>query len=152
MTYIPWTVQALLAALFLFAGAMKFVMPVEAMNAQAPVALSGAFIHFIGVCEILGALGLLLPGLTRVRRELTPIAALGLVAIMIGAAALSSLGGASAAVVPAIVGVIAALVARGRWEWLASGAGASKHVLRDDDVLHRDARQVAQRDRLGRAA
>jgi hypothetical protein len=117
-TVLLWVAQTLLAALFLYAGAMKFVMPVEAMTAQAPVALSGAFIHFIGVCEMLGALGLVLPGLTGVRRELTPIAAAGLVIVMIGATAISALMGVGAALVPAVVGALAATVARGRRDWL----------------------------------
>ncbi len=65
-----WTVQALLAFLFLFAGAVKLIVPVEVMMAQMPLKLSGLFVHFIGVCEVAGALGLVLPGLTRVRREL----------------------------------------------------------------------------------
>ena len=110
-----WTAQTLLAALFLFAGSMKFVMPVAAMNAQSPVAFSGAFIHFIGACEILGALGLILPGVTRIHRELTPLAALGLVIIMIGATVVTLAGPqAGGAVVPAVVGVIAASIAYGR--------------------------------------
>ena len=112
---ILWTAQTLLAALFLFAGSMKFVMPVAAMNAQSPVAFSGAFIHFIGVCEILGALGLLLPGITRIHRELTPLAAAGLVIIMIGATAVTLSGAQpNGAVVPAVVGVVAASIAYGR--------------------------------------
>ena len=76
-----WTVQSLLAALFLFAGAMKFVMPIEAMQ-QGPIQLPGLFIRFIGACEIAGALGLLLPGLLGIKRVLTPIAAVGLACIM----------------------------------------------------------------------
>ena len=99
---ILWTAQTLLAALFLFAGSMKFVMPVAAMNAQSPVAFSGAFLHFIGACEILGAFGLILPGATRIHRELTPLAAAGLVIIMIGATVVTLEGPqASGAIVPA---------------------------------------------------
>ena len=60
-----WVVQALLAALFLFAGGMKFVMSIEEMTKQVP--LPGWFLHFIGVVEVLGALGLILPWLTRIR-------------------------------------------------------------------------------------
>src|SRR6185369_9925696 len=68
-----WVVQGLLAALFLFAGVMKLVLPVEAM--AGPVAVPGLFLRFIGVCEALGAVGLILPGLLRVHQELTPVAA-----------------------------------------------------------------------------
>ena len=51
-----WVVQGLLAALFLFAGVMKLVMPIEAM--AGPVALPGALLRFVGVVEALGAIGL----------------------------------------------------------------------------------------------
>ena len=71
-----WIVQALLALLFSFAGGMKFVMSIEEMTKQIP--LPGWFLHFIGVCEVLGALGLIVPWLTRIRPGLTPLAAAGL--------------------------------------------------------------------------
>jgi hypothetical protein len=108
-----WVVQGLLAALFLFAGVMKLVLPVEAM--AGPVALPGLFLRFIGVCESLGAVGLILPGLLRIHQELTPVAAAGLVIIMAGATVITMIGGAIApALVPLIVGVLAASVACGR--------------------------------------
>jgi uncharacterized membrane protein YphA (DoxX/SURF4 family) len=108
-----WIVQVLLAALFLFSGVMKFVMPVEAMTKGT--SLPGWFFHFIGVCEILGALGLILPGITGIGRVLTPIAAGGLVIIMIGATAISAAGGqVSVALIPAVVGLLAAFVVYGR--------------------------------------
>ena len=80
-----WVIQWLLALLFLVAGAVKLVMPVEEMLKQMPVALPGLFLRFIAVCEVLGALGLILPGLLRTKPGLTPLAAAGLVIIMIGA-------------------------------------------------------------------
>jgi hypothetical protein len=90
-------------------------MPAAALEAQAH--LPAAFLRFIGVCETLGAIGLIVPGLTRVRQELTPIAAAGLVIIMIGATVISAAQGPVAgAIVPAVVGLLAAYVARGRWE------------------------------------
>ena len=108
-----WAVQGLLAALFLFAGGMKLVMPLE--NLAGPVALPGLFIRFIGVAEVLGAAGLILPGLLRIRVELTPLAAAGLVIIMGGAVVVTVMGGAVApAAVPLLVGVLAASVAYGR--------------------------------------
>ena len=73
-----WVIQGLLAALFLFAGSMKLILPIEAM--AGPVALPGAFLRFIGVVEVLGAVGLVLPWLLRIRPELTPLAGAGLVA------------------------------------------------------------------------
>jgi hypothetical protein len=108
-----WVVQGLLAALFLFAGVMKLVLPIEAM--AGPVALPGLFLRFIGVCEALGAIGLVVPGLVRIHQELTPVAAAGLVIIMIGATVITAMGGSVApAVVPFVVGVLAASVAYGR--------------------------------------
>jgi len=112
-----WTVQTLLALLFLFAGVSKFVMPPELMQ-QGPIVLPLAFIKFIGVCEVAGALGLLLPGILRFHRELTPIAAVGLVIIMSGATTITIEGGAvSGAVVPLVVGLLASIVAYGRASW-----------------------------------
>src|SRR2546423_246651 len=66
-----WILQGLLALLFVFAGGMKFVMSVEEMTKQMP-GMSGTFLHFIGVAEMLGGLGLVLPGLLRIQPGLTP--------------------------------------------------------------------------------
>ena len=110
-----WIVQALLAALFVFSGVMKFLMPIEEMTKQMP-GMPGWFLHFIGVAEILGGLGLVLPGLFRVRTGLTPLAAAGLVIIMIGATVISAMiGPLPMAALPLVVGVLAAFVAYGRW-------------------------------------
>lgn len=112
-----WSTQGLLAALFLFAGSMKLVMPVEEMTKD--IAFPGWFLHFIGVCEVLGALGLVLPSLSRIRPGLTPLAAAGLAVIMIGATVTTlAIGGGVGAAFPAVVGLAAAFVAYGRW-WLA---------------------------------
>jgi hypothetical protein len=109
-----WILQGLLAALFLFAGVMKLVLPVEAM--AGPVAFPGAFLRFIGVAETLGAVGLILPAWLRIRPELTPLAAAGLVVIMAGATTVTAVWmAASAALFPFVVGVLATLVAYGRW-------------------------------------
>lgn len=108
-----WVIQGLLAALFLFAGVMKLVLPIEAM--AGPVALPGLFLRFIGVAETLGALGLILPGLLRIHSELTPLAATGLVIIMAGATVVTAMGGTIApAIAPLVIGVLAASVAYGR--------------------------------------
>jgi len=108
-----WIVQALLAALFLFAGVMKLILPIEAM--AGPVDLPGPFLRFIGVVETLGALGLILPGLFKVRPVLTPLAAAGLVVIMAGATVIIAMGGQIApALVPLTVGLLASSVAYGR--------------------------------------
>ena len=115
---ILWIVQGLLAALFLFAGGMKLVLPIEAM--AGPIALPGPFLRFIGVAEVLGAAGLILPGVFRIQQRLTPIAAAGLVIIMIGATVVTALPGPlGAATVPFVVGALAAFVAYGRRVTLA---------------------------------
>ena len=111
-----WVLQVLLGLLFVFAGGSKWVMSVEQMNAGAPVHLSGAFLRFIGVCELAGGLGLILPGLLGIRPGLTPLAAAGLVIIMIGATVITVAGGMGlAALLPAVVGVLCAFVAYSRW-------------------------------------
>lgn len=109
-----WIVQGLLAAIFLFAGGMKLVMPVEEMTKQ--IALPGLFLRFIAVCEVLGAIGLILPWLLHIRPGLTPIAAAGLAIIMIGATVTALMtGGIAMALIPLVVGILAAFVAYGRW-------------------------------------
>ena len=124
MTYALWIVQILLAALFLFAGVMKLVLPIEAL--AGPVPMPGPFLRFIGVAETLGALGLILPGLLRIKPVLTPLAAAGLVIIMIGATAITLLGGdAAMSVVPIVVGLLLAFVAYGRWRLAPHAARAA---------------------------
>lgn len=111
-----WIIQVLLAALFIFAGGMKLVLPIEEMLEQMPIPLPGWFLPFIGVAELLGGIGLLLPWLTRIQPKLTPLAAAGLVIIMIGAVVLTLLTGEIAmALMPLVVGLLCAFVAYGRW-------------------------------------
>jgi uncharacterized membrane protein YphA (DoxX/SURF4 family) len=110
-----WAAQVILAILFLFAGSMKLITPIEVMMAQMSLPLPGWFVQFIGVAECAGALGLILPGLTRIQRRLTPLAASGLVIIMVGATVTTLLsGGGAGALFPLVVGLIAASVAYGR--------------------------------------
>lgn len=109
-----WIVQALLAALFLWAGGIKLILPVEEMTKQIP--MPGLFLRFIGVCEVLGALGLILPRLVNIRPMLTPLAAAGLVIIMIGATVVTLMAGdVTVALMPLVVGLLAAFIAYGRW-------------------------------------
>jgi len=124
-----WIVQGLLAALFLFAGGAKLVMSLDQM--AGPVALPGWFLRFIGVAEVLGALGLTLPGLLRIRPGLTPLAAAGLVIIMIGAIVLTLVGGMVAvALINAVVALLAAFVAYGRWRLAPHSGSSHPSVLR----------------------
>src|SRR5260370_23093797 len=86
--YALWIIQTLLGLLFIFSGGMKFVMSVAEMTNDMP-SMPGWFLHFIGVMEILGGLGLILPSLLRIRPGLTPLAAAGLRILMIGATAIT---------------------------------------------------------------
>ena len=119
MTYALWIIQILLALMFLFAGGTKLVLPPEvlaSMGSPNQIPLPGWFVRFIGVAEVLGALGLILPGLLRIKPWLTPLAAAGLFVIMIGATALTvAADGLAAGVIPLVVGLLAAFVAYGRW-------------------------------------
>ncbi|HVU49061.1 MAG TPA: DoxX family protein [Polyangia bacterium] len=105
-----WTIQGVLALVFLFAGGMKLAAPAAALAQRSP--LPPSFLKLVGLCEIAGALGLVLPGLLRIGRGLTSLAAAGLVLVMVGATAVTvataSVGGAA---VPAVVGLLAAVVA-----------------------------------------
>ncbi len=114
MTYALWIVQVLLAALFLFGGVVKLTMPIEEVTAQVPV--PGLFMQFISLAEVVGAVGLILPSLLRIRPGLTPLAAACLVVIMIGAATITlATLGAEMALYPLVTGLLTAFVAYGRW-------------------------------------
>jgi uncharacterized membrane protein YphA (DoxX/SURF4 family) len=112
LTYALWIVQGLLALIFLAAGGMKLVLPVEKLTGPVP----GLFVRFLGVAEVLGGIGLILPGLLRIRPGLTPLAAARLAIIMIGATVITLVGGDVApALIPLGVGLLSAFVAYGRW-------------------------------------
>jgi uncharacterized membrane protein YphA (DoxX/SURF4 family) len=118
--YVLWVLQVLLGLFFILAGVMKFVMPYEEMVKQAtatngPV-FSHAFLLFIGVAELLGGLGLILPSALRIKPGLTPLAAAGLLIIMIGAVVITLPGGLAMFAMPLVVGILLAFVAYGRWK------------------------------------
>jgi hypothetical protein len=126
-----WIVQGLLAALFLFGGVAKLTMPIDELAAM--MGMPGAFILFIAIAEILGAFGLVLPWALRILPGLTPLAASGLVIIMIGATVLSAMGiggtDPSSAVMPLVVGLLAAFVAYGRTRSAPKRQSASESTL-----------------------
>jgi uncharacterized membrane protein YphA (DoxX/SURF4 family) len=113
MDYALWIAQAMLALIFLFAGGMKLILPIEAMTKQVP--LPGLFLRFIGVAEVLGAIGLILPGLLRIRPGLTPLASAALVIIMIGAVVVTiRTGSVAEALFPFFTGLLCVFVSWGR--------------------------------------
>ena len=113
MKYALWIAQVLLALAFVSAGATKLILPGEALTAYYP--FPELFIRFIGVCELLGAIGLILPGLLRIRQALTPLAAAGLAIIMAGATVMTLvIGGGASALMPLVLGLLAVFVAYGR--------------------------------------
>ena len=109
-----WIIQGVLAALFLFAGGFKLFTPAATLAKLSPLPV--LFMKFIAVCEVTGAVGLILPAALNIRPVLTPLAASGLVIIMIGATVVTvATQGVAPAVMPVIVGILASVVARGRW-------------------------------------
>lgn len=117
-----WILQILLAVLYLFAGGFKLVASPDAMRSSPadpiPAPAVVAFLRLIGGFEVAGALGLILPGLTGIRRNLTAIAAGCLTIIMIGAVVTSiALIGIAAAVLPFVAGVLDVVVMLGRRHW-----------------------------------
>ena len=113
-----WIVQSLLAAAFLMAGAMKVTTPQAELVAQG-MAWAAAVPAWVpplaGVAEVLGALGLLLPSVTRIKPRLTVLAALGLVLVMLLAVGLHlALREGPQTLAPLVLGALAAFVAWGR--------------------------------------
>lgn len=114
-----WILGGLLAAAFLGAGALKLLQPKEKLAASGLAwteDVSAPAIKFIGALEVLAAIGLVLPPALGIAPVLAPVAALGLVLMMIGAAALH---GRRREVPPIAVNVVllvlAGLVAWGRF-------------------------------------
>lgn len=111
-----WVLQILLAALFLFSGAAKFFVPAEQMTQGMPAWISISFLHFIGVCEMFGGIGLILPGLLHIKTGLTALAAACLTIIVIGATVVTVMAGMIAmALLPLVTTLVSAFLAYGRW-------------------------------------
>jgi hypothetical protein len=110
-----WTMQGALALLFLFTGGSKLLLPTNVLLAQMALGLPIWFLRVIGVVEVAGALGLILPQLTRIKPGLTPLAAGGLALEMVGATIVTVIAlGVAPALFPLLVGLLAAFVAYGR--------------------------------------
>ena len=114
MNVVLWIVQVLLALLFLFAGVTKLILPIAEMTKD--IHLPGLFLRFLGVAEVLGALGLILPGALRIKPGLTSLAAVGLMIIVIGATVITATNGPIVgAILPFVTTLLLAFVAYGRW-------------------------------------
>ncbi|MFC4455166.1 DoxX family protein [Deinococcus sonorensis] len=115
-----WILQTLLALVFLGAGLNKLARPKPAVVPPAMGWINdfdASPIRLIGLAEVLGALGLILPSAFGILPWLTPVAALGLVALMVGAANVHATRRESAA--PTVVlALLALLVFIGRF-WIA---------------------------------
>src|SRR6267143_2448387 len=116
MTVTLWVLQVLLAVAFLAHGWIFLFPPVgmvELMNASIPP----AFRIFLGIAEVLAAVGLTLPGITRVLPWIIPCAAAGLMVVMIGATILhTARGEVSSAITTALLLAVATFVAYMRWK------------------------------------
>jgi len=104
--------------MFLMAGGMKLWLPSDVLLSMGPpnqIVFPGWFMKFIGLCEVLGAFGLILPGVFKRQQHLTALAAIGLTIIMIGAVVVTMLGpGFRFAISPLVTGLLCAFVAYGR--------------------------------------
>ncbi|MFV8749736.1 DoxX family protein [Nannocystaceae bacterium ST9] len=111
-----WSVQILLGAMFTMVGVWKTFTPIEQLAEGLPwVADAAGLIRFIGVSELAGGLGLILPAALRIQPRLTPLAALGLLVIMILAAGFHAVEGEWASLpVNVVLGGLAAFVLWGR--------------------------------------
>lgn len=112
-----WVAQVLLAAAFLMAGGTKVSAPIEQLQAQMPWvsgAMGGA-VRFIGLVELLGGVGLILPAATRILPKLTPLAAYGLLTVMVlGSITHLSRGEYPMILANLVLGGLAAFIAWGR--------------------------------------
>ena len=130
LNVVLWVLQVFFGLFFVLAsGLPKFFAPQEVLN--MPIVLPREFLIFVGTCEIAGGLGLILPGLLRIRTGLTPLAAFMLVLLTLCATAYQLLAGQVESAIFAIaVGLICATIAYCRWQVAPlRGAAAARPVL-----------------------
>jgi len=112
-----WVLQILLALQFALAGGMKVFAPDAYIGMSAWAAdVPRPLLYFIGIAEILGAVGLVVPRATGIKPWLTPLAAAGLALVMLLAAGFHAVRGEWGSIaVNLVLGALAAFVAYGRW-------------------------------------
>jgi uncharacterized membrane protein len=118
MNLILWILQIFLGVYFLFTGVIHFIVPPGLPEPMSWMYELSPTLHYIsGTAEILAALGLILPGITRIKTWLTPLAASGLVLVMIGAAIWHSQRGEMTSIfVNILIALLAGFVAYARWK------------------------------------
>lgn len=136
-----WVVQGLLALNFGMAGVMKTFMPVAELvknNINWAGDIPLALLRFIGVAELLGALGLILPAALRIKPVLTPLAATGLLVVMVLAAGFHATRGEWQGIAfNTLLGALAAFVAWGRFRKAPIAAYARReHEHRGPTMPH----------------
>lgn len=128
-----WVLQVLLAAMFLFHGWIMVFPPAELltiMNTQ----FATWFRLFVGITESFGAIGLLLPGMTRIWPWLTSLAGLGLMIVAISASALHfSRGETSSAITTIILFLLLAFVSYMRWK-VKPFAARQHHIAQTSQI------------------
>ena len=112
-----WIAQVLLAGMFLMSGFMKVSQPIDQLSQMLPWAsqVPSGLVRFIGISELLGGLGLILPALLRIKPQLTALAAVGLATVMLFALLFHiSRGEFSAIGMNLVIALIALFIAWGR--------------------------------------
>jgi uncharacterized membrane protein YphA (DoxX/SURF4 family) len=128
MNIVLWVLQCLLAVAYLAHGWLLLSPPASLID-QINAAMSPALRIFIGLAEVCAAAGLVLPGITRIGTWLTPLAAAGLIPIMIGATVHHvSRGETSSAVTTAVLLVLVTFVAYMRWRVAPIRSRTGAHV------------------------
>ncbi|NUM81424.1 DoxX family protein [bacterium] len=118
LNLVLWIVQILLALMFGMSGFMKTFMPLAELLKSIPglEVLPEGLIRFIGISELAGALGLILPALTKIKPVLTPLAGIGFLIIMVLAAGFHmGEGKFDSLPINIILGGLSAFIAWGRW-------------------------------------
>ncbi|WP_369372190.1 DoxX family protein [Promicromonospora sp. Populi] len=109
-----WIIAGLLALAYLFAGGMKILSP-QAKLTESGMAWAGDFpgpvVKLIGLLEVLGAIGLIVPPLVQVAPVLAPLAGVGLALVQVGAIITHVVRGEAKALAPNVVLLVLAVVA-----------------------------------------
>ncbi|MCC6179737.1 MAG: DoxX family protein [Chloroflexi bacterium] len=115
-----WSLQVVLGLFFVLAsGLPKLIVPLLGMadDLPMPIPLPLWFLTFTGVCEVLGGLGLILPGIVRIRPGLMPLSATGLALVAVGGTVYQLAAGEPGnAVFAVVIALLCVFVGYGRWQ------------------------------------